>query len=98
MLTKQLWCDLSERRGVWALLAGGAREPSAGPCWARGQESSGGGADPRRRRAPGTPAVLPRRELGADYFDRFEPQRLERQAIARLERLGFVVILQKKTA
>jgi transposase len=38
------------------------------------------------------------RELGADYFDRIEPQRLERQAIARLERLGFTVTLQKKTA
>jgi transposase len=38
------------------------------------------------------------RELGADYFDRLAPQRLERQAIARLERLGFVVMLQKKTA
>jgi transposase len=38
------------------------------------------------------------RELGADYFDRIEPQRLERQAISRLERLGFVVTLQKKTA
>jgi transposase len=38
------------------------------------------------------------RELGADYFDRIEPRRLERQAVARLERLGFVVTLQKKTA
>jgi transposase len=38
------------------------------------------------------------RELGADYFDRIEPQRLERQAVSRLERLGFTVILQKKTA
>jgi hypothetical protein len=28
------------------------------------------------------------RELGADYFDRIEPRRLERQAITRLERLG----------
>jgi transposase len=38
------------------------------------------------------------RELGADYFDRIDPQRLERQAVARLERLGFVVTLQKRTA
>jgi hypothetical protein len=38
------------------------------------------------------------RELGADYFDRIEPQRLERQAVSRLERLGFTVMLQKKTA
>ena len=38
------------------------------------------------------------RELGADYFDRIEPQRLERQAVSRLERLGFTVTLQKKTA
>jgi transposase len=38
------------------------------------------------------------RELGADYFDRIEPRRLERQAVSRLERLGFTVTLQKKTA
>jgi transposase len=38
------------------------------------------------------------RELGADYFDRIEPRRLERQAVARLERLGFTVTLQKKIA
>jgi transposase len=38
------------------------------------------------------------RELGADYFDRLDPRRLERQAVSRLERLGFVVTLQKKTA
>ena len=38
------------------------------------------------------------RELGADYFDRIEPRRLEPQAVSRLERLGFTVTLQKKTA
>jgi transposase len=38
------------------------------------------------------------RELGADYFDRIDPLRLERQAVSRLERLGFAVTLQKKSA
>ena len=38
------------------------------------------------------------REWGADDFDRIEPRRLERPAVARLERWGFVVTLQKKTA
>ncbi|MBV9035046.1 MAG: hypothetical protein JO182_11200 [Acidobacteriaceae bacterium] len=38
------------------------------------------------------------RELGADYFDRIDPQRLERQAVGRLVRLGFAVTLQRKPA
>jgi transposase len=38
------------------------------------------------------------RKGGPDYFDRIEPQRLERPAVSRLQRLGFPVILQQKTA
>lgn len=36
------------------------------------------------------------RELGPDYFDRLEPDRLRRHLVKRLERLGFAVALSPK--
>ena len=36
----------------------------------------------------------PYRELGADYYDRLEPERLKRQLVRRLEQLGHKVTLQ----
>src|SRR5262249_58770721 len=33
-------------------------------------------------------------DLGADYFDRLEPERLKRYLVRRLERLGYAVTLQ----
>ena len=42
--------------------------------------------------------VLKRRviysELGADYYDRLEPERLRRQLVRKLEQLGHKVVLQ----
>jgi transposase len=35
----------------------------------------------------------PYRELGADYFDRLDKDRLKRQALRRLEMLGYTVTL-----
>jgi transposase len=37
------------------------------------------------------------RELGADFFDRMEPERLKRYHVKRLETLGFIVTLEKIT-
>ncbi len=33
-------------------------------------------------------------DLGADYFDRLEPERLKRYLVRRLERLGYAVTLE----
>ena len=38
----------------------------------------------------------PYRELGADYYDRLEPERLARQLVRRLEQLGHKVTLATK--
>jgi transposase len=40
----------------------------------------------------------PYRELGADYLDRFEPERLKLNLVRRLERLGYHVNLEPKRA
>ena len=40
----------------------------------------------------------PYRELGADFYDRLEPERLARQLVRRLERLGHKVTLAAKEA
>ena len=45
---------------------------------------------PRRREAY--------RELGADSFDRLQPERLTRHLVRRLERLGHKVTLEDRTA
>jgi transposase len=39
----------------------------------------------------------PYKELGADYLDRLEPERLTRQLVRRLEKLGHKVTLEPKT-
>lgn len=36
------------------------------------------------------------RDLGPDYFDRLEPERLRRYLVKRLERLGYDVALSPK--
>ena len=38
----------------------------------------------------------PYRDLGADYFDKGDKERLTRQALRRLEALGYAVILTPK--
>ena len=35
-------------------------------------------------------------DLGADYFDQLDSQRLARQAVRRLEQLGYTVALTPK--
>jgi hypothetical protein len=40
----------------------------------------------------------PYRELGADYLERLEPERLKLNLVRRLERLGFHVNLEPKRA
>ena len=38
----------------------------------------------------------PSRDLGADYFDKMDKERLTRQALRRLEALGYEVTLSPK--
>jgi transposase len=38
----------------------------------------------------------PYQELGADYLERLEPERLKRNLVRRLERLGYQVNLEPK--
>jgi transposase len=38
-------------------------------------------------------ASVPYQDLGADYFDRLDPDRAKRRAIAQLHRLGYQVEL-----
>ena len=38
----------------------------------------------------------PYRDLGADYFDRLNPERTKRKLIRRIERLGFDIVVQTK--
>jgi transposase len=38
----------------------------------------------------------PYQELGADYLERLEPERLKRNLVRRLERLGYHVNLEPK--
>jgi hypothetical protein len=40
----------------------------------------------------------PYQELGADYLERLEPERLKLNLVRRLERLGFQVNLEPKRA
>ena len=37
-------------------------------------------------------------DLGGDFFDRLEPERLTRYYVKRLERLGHIVTLQSRAA
>jgi transposase len=41
---------------------------------------------------------MPYRELGADYLERLEPERLKLNLVRRLERLGFQVKLEPRRA
>jgi hypothetical protein len=40
----------------------------------------------------------PYQELGADYLERLEPERLKRNLVRRLERLGYQVNLEPNRA
>jgi hypothetical protein len=40
----------------------------------------------------------PYAELGADYFDKLDTQRIQQHHIRRLEQLGFEVTITKKEA
>jgi hypothetical protein len=37
-------------------------------------------------------------ELGGDFFDRLDPERIKRYHVRRLESLGFIVSLEKAEA
>ena len=41
---------------------------------------------------------LPYRELGGDFLDRLEPERMKRQLVRRLEKMGHRVTLEAQPA
>ena len=41
---------------------------------------------------------VPYKDLGGDFFNRMEPERLRRYLVKRLEALGFQVVLETKVA